>query len=50
MATLLLDLPLRVALNFIQDNAAINVFDRRRDRYLLRVWNDATHCNGELSQ
>ena len=50
MATLLLDLPLSAARHFMQDNAALNIFERRKDRYLLRVWNDATHCNGDMSR
>jgi len=45
-ATILLDLPLESAKSFMQQNAAINVFERRQDRWLLRVWNDATHLNG----
>jgi hypothetical protein len=27
-----------------QDNAAINIFDRRSHRYVLQLWNDTTHC------
>lgn len=45
-ATALLGLPLEYLRVFVQHNAAINVFERRRDRWLLRVWNDAAHCNG----
>jgi hypothetical protein len=37
-------LPIEAARNFAQENAAINNFDRRGDRYILRVWNDTTHC------
>jgi broad specificity phosphatase PhoE len=45
-ATEMLGLPLEFARNFAQDNTAINVFDWRVDRYILKVWNDATHCGG----
>ena len=43
-ATLLLRAPLMVSRHLAQDNAAINIFDRRGDRFVLRVWNDTTHC------
>lgn len=45
-ATEMLRLPLETARSFAQDNTAINVFDWRGDRYVLKVWNDATHCGG----
>ncbi|HUO85122.1 MAG TPA: histidine phosphatase family protein [Thermoanaerobaculia bacterium] len=45
----LLDLPLASARWFLQENAAVNIFERRHQRYLLRCWNDATHCEGEPS-
>lgn len=38
-ATALLDLPVMAALKFAQDNAAINVFHWRADRWVLKVWN-----------
>lgn len=43
-ATSLLGLSLHSARLFAQDNAAINVFERRNGQYVLRLWNDATHC------
>ena len=43
-ATELLGLPLGVARHFAQDNAAINIFELRPERVVLRTWNDATHC------
>ncbi len=46
-ATTLLSLPLESARGFAQDNAAINVFDRRANRYVLQRWNDTTHWNLE---
>lgn len=39
-ATVLLGLPLSVARSFAQDNAAINVFSRRADHWILKSWND----------
>lgn len=47
-ATALLGLPLLSALHFAQDNAALNRFVRRADgRWILKTWNDATHCFSE---
>jgi broad specificity phosphatase PhoE len=43
-ATVLLGTPIALSRNLAQDNAAINIFDRRSDRYVLRLWNDTTHC------
>lgn len=43
-ATVLLGAPIALSRNFAQDNAAINIFDRVKDRYVLRLWNDTTHC------
>ena len=43
-ATALLGAPVTLARHLAQDNAAINIFDRRSDRYVLRLWNDTTHC------
>lgn len=43
-ATALMDLPLSAARNFAQDNAALNVFLRRGERWVLKLWNDTTHC------
>ncbi len=42
--TTLLELPLSASRHFAQDNAAINVFLRRGDRWVLKLWNDITHC------
>lgn len=38
-ATALLDLPVTVSRQLAQDNAAINVFHWRVDRWVLKVWN-----------
>lgn len=43
-ATALLDLPVMASRSFAQDNAAMNLFIRRGDRWVLKVWNDSTHC------
>lgn len=42
--TALLDVPVMSARGFAQDNAALNIFVRRMDRWVLKVWNDTTHC------
>jgi broad specificity phosphatase PhoE len=42
--TALLELPVMTARHFAQDNAAINIFFRRGERWVLKVWNDTTHC------
>ena len=42
--TELLELPLSASRNFAQDNAAVNVFVRRGERWVLKLWNDTTHC------
>jgi broad specificity phosphatase PhoE len=47
-ATELLGLPLGMARNFAQDNTAINVFEWRSERWVLKIWNDASHCEGSL--
>lgn len=46
-ATSLLGAPLSTARHLAQDNASFNLFFRRGDRYVLKVWNDTTHCNEE---
>lgn len=46
-ATELLGLPLTSARNFAQDNTAVNVFDWRTERWVLKTWNDASHCEDE---
>ena len=43
-ATALLDLPVGSSRHFAQDNAAINVFVRRAERWILKKWNDTSHC------
>lgn len=44
IATGLLQIPLVHARSFAQDNAAINIFEWRVDRWVLKGWNDTTHC------
>ena len=46
-ATALLNVPVMTARHFAQDNAAINVFALRGDRWVLKLWNDNSHCNDE---
>jgi len=36
----LLDLPLTSSRRFAQNNASINIFIRRRERWILKVWNE----------
>ena len=43
-ATALLDLPVMASRHFAQDNAALNLFVWRLDRWVLKHWNDITHC------
>ena len=43
-ATALLDLPLSASRSFAQDNTAVNVFLRRGGRWVMKLWNDTTHC------
>lgn len=43
-ATALLGVPTLTSRHFAQDNAAINLFFWRSDRWVLRVWNDTSHC------
>lgn len=43
-ATALMDLPVMASRSFAQDNASMNVFVWRGDRFVLKVWNDTTHC------
>lgn len=42
-ATALLELPIMASRHFAQDNAAINIFVRRGERFILKLWNDTTH-------
>jgi probable phosphoglycerate mutase len=46
-ATALLDVPTMTASRFAQDNAALNIFVWRADRWVMKVWNDSTHCRSE---
>lgn len=45
-ATALLDIPVLHARRFAQDNAAINIFFRRAELWVMKTWNDSTHCIG----
>jgi broad specificity phosphatase PhoE len=42
-ATILIDAPVTAARHFAQDNAALNIFVRRGDRMVMKLWNDASH-------
>jgi broad specificity phosphatase PhoE len=42
-ATALLQLPIGAARHLAQDNASVNIFMRRGDRFILKLWNDASH-------
>jgi len=39
--TVLLDLPVMASRHFAQDNAALNVFVWRGDRFVMKLWNDS---------
>jgi broad specificity phosphatase PhoE len=43
-ATALLNIPVGTARQFAVDNASINLFIHRGERYVLKLWNDTTHC------
>jgi broad specificity phosphatase PhoE len=43
-ATALLRIPVRAARQFAVDNASMSLFFRRGDAYVLKLWNDTTHC------
>ncbi|MDQ3283789.1 MAG: histidine phosphatase family protein [Acidobacteriota bacterium] len=43
-ATALLNVPVMASRHFAQNNAAMNVFEWRTDHWVLKFWNDATHC------
>jgi len=43
MASSLLGFPLDLARNLLQDNAAVNIFEKRFDTFVLRSWNDTSH-------
>jgi len=42
--TALLELPIMHARYFAQDNAALNVFVSRGGRWVMKCWNDDSHC------
>jgi broad specificity phosphatase PhoE len=42
-ATALMELPLNAARHVAQDNASLNIFVWRIDRWVLKLWNDTTH-------
>ena len=44
-ATALLRLPVGAARHFAQNNASINIFERRGDLFVLKLWNDTSHCS-----
>ncbi len=44
VTTSLLKVDISVARSFAQDNAAINLFLRRGERWVMKIYNDATHC------
>jgi broad specificity phosphatase PhoE len=44
-ATALLGAPVTTARHLAQDNASLNLFVRRGERLVLKVWNDTTHCS-----
>lgn len=44
-ATALLGAPVTTARHLAQDNASLNLFIRRGERLVLKVWNDTTHCS-----
>jgi broad specificity phosphatase PhoE len=43
-ATILLNIPTMTSRHFAQDNASINLFVRRAERLVMKVWNDTSHC------
>jgi broad specificity phosphatase PhoE len=44
-ATIFLSAPVMSSRHLAQDNAALNLFVRRGDRWVLKLWNDTTHCH-----
>lgn len=48
-ATALLQIPVSAARQFAVDNASINLFIRRAERFVLKTWNDTTHCGDALA-
>lgn len=43
-ATTLMNMPVMASRHFAQDNAALNVFLWRGERWVLKLWNDSAHC------
>jgi broad specificity phosphatase PhoE len=43
-ATVLLEVPIDLSRRLAQDNASFNLFVRRSERLVLKVWNDTSHC------
>ena len=43
-ATALLSIDVGASRQLAIDNASISIFLRRKDRFVLKVWNDTTHC------
>ena len=43
-ATRLMNVPIMSSRHFAQDNAALNVFLWRGERWVLKLWNDSAHC------
>ena len=43
-ATSLLGASMQTARHLAQDNASLNIFVRRGERFVLKLWNDTTHC------
>lgn len=43
-ATALLGVPVMTSMRLAQDNAALNLFIQRGERWVLKYWNDTTHC------
>jgi probable phosphoglycerate mutase len=48
-ATALLNAPLDMARNLAQDNAAVNLFVWRSDRFVLKAWNETGHWRSALT-
>jgi broad specificity phosphatase PhoE len=46
-ATALLNVPVMTSRQLAQDNAALNLFIWRTDRWVLKHWNDSTHWSDE---
>jgi broad specificity phosphatase PhoE len=42
-ATVLMELPVMASRHFAQQNAAINIFENRGGRMILKLWNDTSH-------